>query len=110
MTRSPEDRFCDIHAAIDRCIEYRPYLSGADTAMAGMALDAVLRNLAVIGEAVRALPDSALAEFDGVPWAAIAGLRNVIIHEYFRIQPELIVEILDEELLPLAEALRTRRL
>jgi uncharacterized protein with HEPN domain len=109
VTRSPEDRFCDIRAAIDRCIEYRPYLSD-DDAMAGMAMDAVLRNLAVIGEAVRALPESALATFEGVPWAAIAGLRNVIIHEYFRIQPELIVEILDEELLPLADALRTRPL
>jgi uncharacterized protein with HEPN domain len=110
VSRSPEDRFCDIRAAIDRCIEYRPYLSGDDDAMAGMAMDAVLRNLAVIGEAVRALPESALVTFEGVPWAAIAGLRNVIIHEYFRIQPELIIEILDEELLPLAEALRTRHL
>ncbi|MHC2185027.1 uncharacterized protein with HEPN domain [Rathayibacter agropyri] len=73
-----------------------------------MALDAVLRNLAVIGEAVRALPDPELNALADVPWPAIAGLRNIIVHEYFRIQPALIMEILDEELLPLAIALRAR--
>jgi len=65
--------------------------------------------LAVIGEAVRALPDEARAALVDVPWSAIAGLRTVIVHEYFRIQPELIIGILDDELVPLAVALRARR-
>ncbi|WP_244259233.1 HepT-like ribonuclease domain-containing protein [Rathayibacter sp. VKM Ac-2759] len=54
------------------------------------------------------LPDAELTSFADVPWASIAGLRNVIVHEYFRIQPALIVEILDDELAPLAGALRDR--
>ncbi|NRD07826.1 HepT-like ribonuclease domain-containing protein [Rathayibacter agropyri] len=108
MSRSSTERFSDILAAIERCREYRAYLDGDDGAVAGMALDAVLRNLAVIGEAVRALPDPELNALADVPWPAIAGLRNIIVHEYFRIQPALIMEILDEELLPLAIALRAR--
>ena len=62
----------------------------------------------MIGEAVRALPESELSQIDGVPWAAIAGLRNVVVHEYFRVQPALVVEIVDDELVPLADAIRGR--
>jgi uncharacterized protein with HEPN domain len=51
-----------------------------------MAYDAVLRNLAVIGEAVRSLPRETMPD---VPWASIAGLRNIVVHEYFRVNPDL---------------------
>ena len=71
-----------------------------------MAYDAVLRNLAVIGEAVRAIPDAEKAAMPQVPWAAIAGLRNVVVHEYFRVEPGIIADILDNELRPLAATLR----
>jgi uncharacterized protein with HEPN domain len=56
MTRGTAERFADILNAIDRCLMYRDHLDVADPAIASMAFDAVLRNLAVIGEAVRALP------------------------------------------------------
>lgn len=52
-----------------------------------MAYDAVLRNLAVIGEAVRTLPEETRASMPDVPWASIAGLRKVVGHEYFRVAP-----------------------
>lgn len=71
-----------------------------------MAYDAVLRNLAVIGEAVRALPDETRTAITDIPWAAIAGLRNVVVHEYFRVNPELILDIVDHQLAPLADRLR----
>lgn len=71
-----------------------------------MAYDAILRNLAVIGEAVRALPEQTKSTIPGVPWASIAGLRNVVIHEYFRIDTDMIIDIIDEHLGALATALR----
>ncbi|GAA5037283.1 DUF86 domain-containing protein [Microbacterium fluvii] len=109
MSRSSDERFADILAAIERCLGYRRFLDGADPLIARMAYDAVLRNLAVIGEAVRALPDDDLASMADVPWVSIAGLRNVVVHEYFRVQPALVVEILDDELVPLAAAIRAHR-
>lgn len=54
MTRSDEERFADILNAIDRCRNYEQYLRSEE--FGSMAYDAVLRNLGVIGEAVRALP------------------------------------------------------
>lgn len=71
-----------------------------------MAYDAVLRNLAVIGEAVRALPDEVRDRAPDVPWAAIAGLRNVVVHEYFRVDPDLIIDIVEHQLVPLADRIR----
>ena len=108
MSRSVDQRFDDILTAIDRCLGYRTDLDSADEHIASMAMDAVLRNLAVIGEAVRALPQAETAAMPEVEWASIAGLRNVVIHEYFRIEPEVIVDILDNDLVPLATALRAR--
>lgn len=108
MNRSAQERFADILTAIDRCLDYRIYLDNSESRVASMAYDAVLRNLAVIGEAVRALPEQETEQIPAVPWASIAGLRNVVVHEYFRVQPELIINILDDELIPLAEALRSQ--
>ena len=109
MSRSAQERFDDILNAIERCTNYREYLDAPDEQLAAMAYDAVLRNLAVVGEAVRALPAEVISSIPDVPWAAIAGLRNVVIHEHFRVRPDLVREILDSELMPLADVLRGHR-
>ncbi|MHA7987801.1 HepT-like ribonuclease domain-containing protein [Rathayibacter sp. CAU 1779] len=109
MSRSAEERFGDIVAAVDRCIAYRASLEDEEARIASMAYDAVLRNLAVIGEAVRALPKEETDRFPGVPWASIAGLRNVVVHEYFRVDRSIVIDIVDNQLVPLAMILRSRR-
>ncbi|MDR1428004.1 MAG: DUF86 domain-containing protein [Bifidobacteriaceae bacterium] len=106
MSRSTPERCADILTAIDRCIRYRGFLNHQDASFASMAYDAILRNLGVIGEAVRALPEADKAAMPAVPWAAITGLRNIVVHEYFRIDAEIIADILDNQLEPLAAALR----
>ena len=103
MTRSDEERFSDILRAIDRCQDYERHLRSDE--FGSMAYDAVLRNLAVIGEAVRALPPENRDAMPDVPWASIAGLRNM--HEYFRVNPELVLDIVDHQLGPMAVRLRS---
>lgn len=104
MTRSDEERFADILNAIDRCESYEQYLRSDE--FGSMAYDAVLRNLGVIGEAVRALPRETRDAMPDVPWASIAGLRNIVVHEYFQVNPDLILNIVDHQLGPLAQRLR----
>ena len=103
MTRSEGERLEDIRAAIERCRSYQDYLDSAD--LGSMAYDAVLRNLAVIGEAVRALPENLKTSHAEIPWASISGLRNVVVHEYFRVNPALIRDILDTNLTALSAAI-----
>lgn len=46
-------------------------------------IDAVARNLEIIGEATRQLPEEFRRHHTEVPWTQIAGLRNRIVHDYF---------------------------
>lgn len=93
----------DIRAAIARCIDYRDHLDSAD--LGAMAYDAILRNLAVIGEAVKSLPDDLKQGHPETPWPSIAGLRNVVVHEYFRVNPDMIRDIVDNQLASLLDDL-----
>lgn len=51
--------------------------------------DKVVRRLEIIGEAVRHLSVTLKSEHPDVPWKEIAGMRDVLIHEYFGIDMEL---------------------
>ncbi len=54
--------------------------------------DAVIRNLEVIGEAVTKLSPSLKSSYAEVPWVAIAGMRNRLIHAYMTVNLELVWE------------------
>lgn len=110
MTRPETERIADILAAIQACRTYRPFLEEEDSRLAEMALDAVLRNLAVIGEAVNHLPTDVTARHPEVDWRAVVGMRHVLVHQYFDINVSVVLDVVDQELTPLEEALiKTRR-
>ncbi len=50
--------------------------------------DAVLRNLEIIGEAAKHVPDDLRQAYPAVEWRRIAGLRDVLIHGYFGLEDE----------------------
>lgn len=60
--------------------------------------DAVLYNLVVIGEAAAQISDETRARGPEIPWTKVVGLRNLIAHEYFRIDLEVIQAIVCEQL------------
>lgn len=55
--------------------------------------DAVLWNLAVIGEAAKEVPDDIRERHDSVEWRKIAGLRDVLVHAYFGLEDETLWDI-----------------
>ncbi|OYT54433.1 MAG: hypothetical protein B6U72_02615 [Candidatus Altiarchaeales archaeon ex4484_2] len=63
-----------------------------------MAVDAVLRNLEVIGEAAKNIPDPIKEKHPNIPWKKMVGLRNIAIHEYFGIDLTIIWEITTKNL------------
>lgn len=71
--------------------------------------DAVLYNLVVIGEAAAQLSDETRSAASEIPWLRVVGLRNLIAHEYFRVDLEVIQSILAEQLDELAETVSRLR-
>lgn len=67
-------------------------------------VDAVLRNLEVIGEAVKHLPEDLRSREPTIPWRRIAGLRDVLAHAYFAVDLDLVWDVVAHHLEPLLEA------
>lgn len=65
--------------------------------------DAVLYYLVVIGEAAAQISDETRAQAPEIPWTRIVGLRNLIAHEYFRVDLDVIQAIVAEQLNQLDE-------
>ena len=69
-------------------------------------IDAVVRNLEIIGEAARNISDEIKNKYQNVDWKGMIGLRNRIAHGYFGINLTIIWEILKQELPPLKEKMK----
>jgi uncharacterized protein with HEPN domain len=70
-------------------------------------IDAVVRNLEVIGEAVKKLPEDLRAKHSAVEWKKIAGLRDILIHEYFGLDTEIVWDIVQNKVPALDREVRT---
>ena len=55
--------------------------------------DAIIRRIEIIGEASGKIPISIREKYPNVPWTKIKGMRNVAIHHYFGVSPELIWQV-----------------
>jgi uncharacterized protein with HEPN domain len=70
-----------------------------------MVQDAVLRNFEIIGEAAKRLDDAYRSAHPEVPWRALAGLRDVLIHQYEGVDLEKVWAIVEKELPALRQAI-----
>ena len=59
-----------------------------------MVIDAVIRNLEIIGEASKYIPDGVREDNPEIPWKRMVGLRNIVIHGYFGVDTEIIWRII----------------
>jgi uncharacterized protein with HEPN domain len=61
-------------------------------------IDAVVRNLEIIGEAASHIPEEIRQDDSRIPWRKIIGLRNIAIHEYFHVDLPTVWQIVREQL------------
>ncbi len=72
-----------------------------------MVHDAVLRNLTVIGEAAKRVDDQYRVENPEIPWRPIAGLRDILIHQYEGVDLDRVWEIVQRDLPSVKKAIAT---
>jgi uncharacterized protein with HEPN domain len=90
----------DIKDAIDRILSYTS--AGRERFFADpMAQDAVVRNIEIMGEAIRGVSDAIKKAHPEVPWRDVSDMRNKVIHDYFRVDLEVVWDVVERDLLPL---------
>mgnify|MGYP001559838187 CR=1 FL=1 len=88
----------DISSACKKITSYTKNLDQSQFARSQITIDAVIRNLEIIGEAVNKIPGKIRNENDEIPWKDIVGLRNKVIHEYFEVNVPIIWKTVKEDI------------
>jgi uncharacterized protein with HEPN domain len=96
----------DIIDAIETIDGFVSGLSEVELLGDRLRVDAVLKNLVVIGEAAGRMPDSVTQAHPEIPWSLMRAMRNVIIHEYFGVDQHDVWVTITGDLEPLLEPLR----
>ncbi len=96
----------DMLESLEKIERYTAGLTFERFAQDDRTVDAVVRNLEVIGEAARQIPSEVRERYPEVPWRRVIGLRNVVVHEYFAVDVEIVWTVVRQSLPELKEALR----
>lgn len=101
MSRDYKVYIQDILEAISNIHEYTDGMTPESFESDKKTIDAVVRNLEIIGEAAKKIPKKICDEFSVVPWQRIGGLRDILIHEYFGIDLQIIWDVIQNKLVDL---------
>jgi len=93
MSRDYKVSLEDILSAIGKIDRYREGYQGRDFASDEKTFDAVVRNLEIIGEAVKNIPDDLRAKYPQIEWRKIAGMRDILTHAYFGIDNDIVIDV-----------------
>ena len=91
--------------AIEKIADYTRGMSFDEFARDRLTVDAVLRNLEIVGEAARHVPRVFKEEHPELPWREMNATRNVVAHQYFHIELDMIWDTVQNNLPPIASAL-----
>lgn len=105
MSREWRLYVADMRACCARVAEYTAGLDREEFESRRMVYDATLRNLELLGEAARHVPEEARKLAPAVPWRRIVGVRNILIHGYLGIDNDVIWDIVSNEVAGLMRAL-----
>ena len=102
MTRDIRVYIEDILDSITKIEQYTQTVNEQDFLTNTQLQDAVLRRLEIIGEAVKHIPQA----FTDIPWKKIAGLRDVLIHEYFGVNIHRAWKVAKQDIFVLSDELK----
>jgi uncharacterized protein with HEPN domain len=97
---------------MDFCRQILDYTQGMDRATFEanrLVFDATLRNLELIGEAAKHIPENVRQLFPDIPWQDIVGARNIFAHAYFGVDRDLVWHTVKTEIPVMLTALHALR-
>jgi uncharacterized protein with HEPN domain len=102
--RSDRERLLDVIEAIERIEKYAA--QGREAFERDELVQTwVVHHLQIIGEACRAVSDESKRDHPDVPWPKIVGMRNILVHHYFGIDPEAVWQVVEKDLPELRQKL-----
>jgi uncharacterized protein with HEPN domain len=97
----------DILEAISKIAEFTKGFRLETFSDDAKTMDAAVRNLEVIGEAIKKIPDDVKHKHPEIEWKKIAGLRDILIHEYFGVDIEIVWDIIQSKLPELKKKIKS---
>jgi len=104
MPREPRLHVRDILESIAAIREYTAGMTFEQFSADRKTVDAVVRNLEVIGEAAGKLSEKARAQAPDIEWRKMVAMRNVLSHQYFGISKPIVWDVVAHKLAPLEDA------
>ncbi|MBI5427919.1 MAG: DUF86 domain-containing protein [Nitrospinae bacterium] len=85
---------------LDSMVRIMDYTRGGKKAFLGdtKTQDAVVRNLEIIGEAVKNMSSSLKSKYPDIPWKRMAGMRDKMIHDYFGVNLDIVWDVVERDI------------
>lgn len=106
MSRSIRLYLEDIQTSATKVLRYTQGMTLEQFIADERTYDAVIRNLEIIGEATKNIPDDIRTNYPDIEWRKIAGLRDILAHAYFSLENEIIWDIVQNKVFPLLEGIQ----
>lgn len=96
----------DILKSAVKVSRYTDGMSFEDFLADERTMDAVVRNLEIIGEAAKNVPLEVRSRYPDIEWRKIAGLRDILSHTYFKVSEAILWDVVQNGVPPLAEKVK----